>query len=80
MTRLGYLAAISVAALGAAAAGVTPMPLTLIWNATASASAGLTPIDVAVLETSARICSFDGTPMASSVALFALAAPTTAAG
>lgn len=40
MTRLGYLAATSVAVLGIAAASATPMPLKLIWNATASAPIG----------------------------------------
>lgn len=40
MTRLGYLAATSVAVLGIAAASATPMPLKLIWNATASAPVG----------------------------------------
>ena len=40
MTRLGYLAATSVAVLGIAAASTMPIPLKLIWNATASAPVG----------------------------------------
>ncbi|MQW87829.1 S26 family signal peptidase [Sinorhizobium saheli] len=40
VTRLGTLAATSVAVLGVAVASVTPLPLKLIWNATASAPIG----------------------------------------
>jgi conjugative transfer signal peptidase TraF len=40
MTRLGYLAATAVAVLGIAVASAAPMPLKLIWNATASAPVG----------------------------------------
>ncbi|KGJ02973.1 conjugative transfer signal peptidase TraF [Paracoccus halophilus] len=40
MTRLGYLAATSLAVLGIAVASTAKMPLKLIWNATASAPVG----------------------------------------
>ena len=40
MTRLGFLVATSVAVLGIAVVSATPMPLKLIWNATASAPVG----------------------------------------
>ncbi|MBD3838594.1 MAG: S26 family signal peptidase, partial [Brevundimonas sp.] len=40
MTWLGYLAMTSAAVLGIAITGVMPMPLKLIWNATASAPVG----------------------------------------
>ena len=47
MSRLGYLAATSVAVLGIAAASAMPMPLKLIWNATASAPIGFYTISPA---------------------------------
>jgi type IV secretory pathway protease TraF len=47
MRRLGYLAATSVAVLGIAAASAMPMPLKLIWNATASAPIGFYTISPA---------------------------------
>lgn len=45
MTRLGYLAATSVAVLGIAVADIMPLPLKFVWNATASAPVGLYAIE-----------------------------------
>jgi len=45
MTRLGYLAATFVPVLGIAVAGIAPLPLKFVWNATASAPVGLYTIE-----------------------------------
>ncbi|MQB35442.1 S26 family signal peptidase [Agrobacterium tumefaciens] len=47
MTRLGYVLATSIAAMGAAADAVVPTSTKLIWNATASAPIGLYTVEPA---------------------------------
>jgi conjugative transfer signal peptidase TraF len=46
MTRLGLVITTALAAIGAGYPGLTPMPIKLIWNASASAPIGFYTIDV----------------------------------
>jgi conjugative transfer signal peptidase TraF len=45
MTRFGYVMATSIATMGIATAAFLPLPLKLVWNASASAPIGLYAID-----------------------------------
>lgn len=58
MTRLDYLALTAFGVLGIALASATPLPMKLVWNATASRPVGFYTIDPLVVS-GARPCRRD---------------------
>ncbi|NTF47063.1 S26 family signal peptidase [Rhizobium rhizogenes] len=65
MTRLGYVMATCLAAMGAVAATVVPTPTKLIWNATASAPVGLYTVEPAdVIEVPELVAVLPPEPLA----------------